>query len=98
MAVVKEVRINVNDEVTDVVLLKGNTRETVKRHVTSLIPILSRKEATSTGNDVLEESSLQENNCKQVPLKVQKDQCEDRTKRKAALVSRERTKEILSTL
>ena len=40
MAIVKEVKSNINNEVTDAILMKGKTRELVKRHVTSLIPIL----------------------------------------------------------
>jgi len=42
--------INMNDlqEVTDVVVLKGNTKEKVSRHVTSLIPVLQVREPTNS--------------------------------------------------
>jgi hypothetical protein len=40
MARVKEVVRNASDEVTGIVVIKGNTRETVRRHVNSVIPLL----------------------------------------------------------
>jgi hypothetical protein len=41
MAVVKSIQKNVNNEVTGVIAFKGKTEETVKRHVSSVIPLLS---------------------------------------------------------
>jgi len=40
-AIVREVVTNCNDEVTGVIAMKGTTRETVKRHVSSIILLLS---------------------------------------------------------
>lgn len=41
MAVIKEVHVNINNEVTHATLRKGRTGELIKRHVTNLIPLLS---------------------------------------------------------
>ena len=46
-----ELTKNINDEVTGATLLKGNG-EKVKRHTTSLIPILSLKEDMSPKKDL----------------------------------------------
>jgi len=43
MAVVKSVEVNVNGEITGAVLKKGKSNEVIKRHVTNLIPLLTRK-------------------------------------------------------
>jgi len=40
-AIVREVVTNVNNEVTCVIAMKGNTRETVRRHVSSVIKLMS---------------------------------------------------------
>jgi len=53
MAIVRSVTTNVLDEVTNVVLFKGSTREIVKRHVTSLIPLLSAGELRTPTNAVV---------------------------------------------
>ncbi|XP_064116245.1 uncharacterized protein LOC135222040 [Macrobrachium nipponense] len=52
MAVVQDVTININGEVTDAILMKGNTMENIKCHVTSLIPILSRKMSSNTEEQI----------------------------------------------
>ena len=45
MAIVTDIITNTNNEVTSIILRKGKTRETVKRHVSSLTPILSAPES-----------------------------------------------------
>ncbi|RXG53621.1 hypothetical protein Avbf_13496 [Armadillidium vulgare] len=47
MGKVEQVQINVNNEVTGATLLKGN-KERIKRHVSSLIPLLKRKTRETT--------------------------------------------------
>ena len=39
MAIVTEIKVNNNGEVTDITARKGTSREYVKRHVTSVIPL-----------------------------------------------------------
>ena len=41
MGVIKDVIINSNDEVTEVTVLKGKTKELVRRHATCIIPLLT---------------------------------------------------------
>ena len=41
MGIVRKVTMNDLDEVTDIIVFKGASRETVRRHVTSIIPLLS---------------------------------------------------------
>ena len=40
MGLVKDTEVNSNDEVTGAIILKGRTKEIVKRHITTLIPLL----------------------------------------------------------
>ena len=47
MGLVKEVFTNVNDEVTGATVIKGKTKEAVKRHISTLIPLLRRDEYSS---------------------------------------------------
>lgn len=51
MAVVKELTVNDSDEVTGVVVMKGRTREFVKRHVSAVIPLLSPCVVETEGTD-----------------------------------------------
>ena len=44
MSIVREVQVNSLGEVTGATIMKGKSREIVKRHVSSLIPLLGRKE------------------------------------------------------
>ena len=50
MGPVKEVFTNVNNEVTGATVIKGKTRETVKRYLSTLIP-LSRRDEYSSSTD-----------------------------------------------
>ena len=47
LAIVEDVILNDLQEVTDVIAKKGRTGEKVKRHVTSVIPLMTSKELTS---------------------------------------------------
>ena len=47
MAIVREVNRNYLGEITDVVLFKGATREIIKRHITTVIPLLSKADVPS---------------------------------------------------
>ena len=81
MGLVKKVEINSNNEVTGAHVLKGKTNEVVKRHISTLIPFLE------SDNDF-------DNN----PI----DEIDDKVsvlpsvRRKAAIVSEQRTRDILS--
>jgi len=52
MGLVKTVTTNINDEVTDATVLKGSTRELVKRHSSTLIPLLSPVDSLSDVTEV----------------------------------------------
>ena len=92
MGIVKSVVINDLDEVTGAAILKGRSREIVKRHVTSLIPLLSSDQPDQSASDQVDQIISRGNfdHTGQVPGR-------STTKRKAALVSAEKTKHILSS-
>ena len=79
MGIVKKVTLNDLDEVTDVVVFKRVSRETVRRHVTSIIPLLS-----PGTNDSEDEAEIRENSS-----------THQRKKRKAAVISETRTRDML---
>ena len=86
LAIVEQTTVNYLDEVTDVVARKGNNREIVKRHVNSIIPLLSVNEphsnaASSTDNPIVED---------------QKQRSSTRPRRAAAIRGVNLTKELLS--
>ena len=60
MAIVREINKNDLGEVTDVVLLKGGTREIVKRHVQCLIPYLDYDDQ-SNDSEIIPNSDLPNN-------------------------------------
>ena len=82
MGRVKEIIRNVNGEVTNALILKGKSGEIVKRHVTSLIPLLSLSEAEENPPPIT-------NNKEYI------DKGTERPKRKAALESEEKTRTML---
>ena len=87
MGIVKEVQTNIKDEVTGAKILKGKTKELVKRHVSSLIPLLSVAETTpQIGSDSLEKVNNQE-----LDLKADSKK---KNVRKAAIASTEKTKQL----
>lgn len=97
MARVKEVKVNVNNEVTDAILIKGKNRELVKRHVTSIIPILSSNEISTDSdqispNSMVQSSEESDNRPGHHTGAIQK---KVRPKRKAAFQSRKKTKQML---
>ena len=95
MAVVKQVTTNINDEVTGAVLQKGN-REIVKRHATSLIPIL-QAEDTSAIVDKPDDTSHVGSGDLQANLRHPIDsKGYSKLKRKAAIESQNKTKLLLS--
>ena len=54
LAIVREINNNDLGEVTDIVVMKGSTREEIKRHVSSIIPLLSF-DADNNQNSVSDE-------------------------------------------
>ena len=83
MGMIKKIEVNSNNEVTGAVVLKGKTRETVQRHVSTLIPLLQAEPVSeflpdnSNINDSIEAGST-------------------RVRRKAAIASEQRTRHLLS--
>ena len=84
MGIVREVIINNLGEITNAVIMKGSTRESVKRHVSTLIPIL---EDTVPIKDETIYDSPDTNLTKLEPKPT----------RKAAVACRERIKNIFSS-
>ena len=84
MATVVDVVHNDLNEVTQVTVRKGNTREIVSRHVTSVIPLFSPEKDTDPINDPME--SMNKDNCSS---KL------SRPARKAALKGRKKTAELI---
>ena len=95
MAIVKQVTTNINNEVTGAILQKGN-KETVKRHATSLIPILQGNCKSPYDNTVDETSSSSSGADQQRSLNNVGVPRSSKRKRKAAIESQSRTKELLS--
>lgn len=52
MGIIKEVAYNDIGEGVSCKVFKGSTRELVQRHISSLIPVISRDDDTSTTNDI----------------------------------------------
>ena len=99
MGIVKDVTKNVNGEVTGASILKGKTKEVVKRHVTTLIPLLSNNELEKESNFVVESELTSEDTRisgstptpgEGVSIKLSK-----KKRRKAALESESLTKRML---
>ena len=86
LGIVEKVTTNQIGEVTDTLILKGSTKERIRRHPTVLIPLLQSKEV----NDNSEKQSL--------PVdKVQESSpSKPKSRRLAALKSRERSRMILN--
>ena len=86
MAIVRETVFNDLQEVTSVLVYKGATKELVKRHVTSIIPLLMHDEyfSKSENSNVISQVDT-------VPVAAN-----TRTKRAAALRSRDLTNQMIS--
>ncbi|XP_066981209.1 uncharacterized protein [Macrobrachium rosenbergii] len=89
MAIVKEITTNVNGEVTGALVFKGKTKELVKRHSSTLIPLLMVNELSEHSKRALKLNVA----CPAADHAVTKNGV--RPKRKAALLSEERTRRIL---
>ena len=58
MGVITKVNKNDNDEVTSAVIRKGGTRESVKRHATTIIPLLSCSQMSDNSQDLLRDRDV----------------------------------------
>ena len=85
MGIVQSIQTNINNEVTGVEVLKGKTREIVKRHASTIIPLLSIEDSLGSGDTGME-----------LDVKAHPPDYKQRPKRKAALQSRQKTKDILN--
>ena len=84
MGIVRQVFTNHLDEVTGALVLKGNSRETVKRHASSLIPLLGREEYLHQNQSDVSEV-----------ITVPVDSSSRKSSRKAAIRCRENTKRLI---
>ena len=102
MAIVTKVFTNSRDEVTDVVAKKGRTREIVKRHVTSVIPLLrpsqneEENNPTEPGKNTGEPGTSEATNSSLNGDQHLDSVSEGRPKRRAAMVSRKKTSAMFS--
>ena len=85
MGIVKKIITNDISEVTGALVFKGGTKELVKRHVTSLIPLLSQQELCN--NDVSEIFEAEDDHAQ---LQV----APSRAKRKTAIEAEKRSKQL----
>ena len=85
MGLVKSIELNSNNEVTGVHLIKGKTKEVVKRHISTLIPILE----VNNDYDCIPDEDIDKGS-------VHKGSVSPSVRRKAAVVSEQRTREILT--
>ena len=81
MGLVKKVEVNSLGEVTEATILKGRSRELIRRHSSVLIPILSAREEVVSDNEANISDSSEATKVKR-----------KNPKRKAAVVSSELTK------
>ena len=84
MGIVRRVECNSLGEVTGAIVHKGKTKEEVKRHVSALIPLLSYQESDSS-NGIKYGTSGNKSD----------DQEQKRERRKAAIDSEIKTKNVL---
>ncbi|XP_068200621.1 uncharacterized protein [Palaemon carinicauda] len=84
MAIVQKLEVNSNGEVTGVTLLNGKTKEIIKRHISTLIPYLEVKDLGE--DDCIPTPDVEQNN----------DTNNLRVRRKAAILSEQRTREYLN--
>ena len=92
MGIIQQIVKNDIGDTTEVVLLKGNTREKVRRHVTSLIPLLSRAECANCREEEPDDriGGQHDNQTKDPSTSVVRS-----TSRKAAINSRSKTKQLI---
>ena len=87
MGIVKQAVTNVNGETTGAVVLKGKTLELTKRHVSSLIPLLTCDENSPNGSgEILAE---------ELPDSSTESSVKPKTTKKTALESTSKTRDIL---
>ena len=86
MGIVKQTIINDIDECTDVIVYKGKTKEYVKRHVSSIIPLLTSNEMDLTPEQISGPNSNQNTS--------NNGQINTRPQRKAAINAKLKIKQI----
>ena len=98
MAIVKEVVLNDLGEVTGAKVLKGRTRETVQRHVSSLVPLLRSADGDLTSSESEPAMPDMEEVLNRFGIRTSPVAVESRSRptRAAALGSRELTRKHLS--
>ena len=89
MARVEKVQLNESGESTGAIVIKGCNREKVKRHASCLIPILQMKECPNISPLIAGEQSAARTAVHEEPPRVKPP------RRKAAMVSKQRTKSML---
>ena len=98
MAIVKEIVLNDLGEVTGAKVLKGRTRETVQRHVSSLVPLLRSADGDLTSSESEPAMPDMEEVLNRFGIRTSPVAVESRSRptRAAALGSRELTRKHLS--
>ncbi|XP_064097667.1 uncharacterized protein LOC135209048 [Macrobrachium nipponense] len=86
MGIVKEIKVNSLGEVTGATVLKGKSREETKRHVSSLIPLLYKREFEAKFSDKVQST------CDGKQSK--EDVVKERPKRQTAIIGKERVKTL----
>ena len=85
MGIIRSVQTNINQEVTGVKVMKGKTRGIIKRHVSTIIPLLS-----------IEENLTSDDSRIKFDVKSHPPETNSTKLRKAAIQSREKTRIILN--
>ena len=89
MGIIKQTIVNDIDECTDMIVYKGKTKEYVKRHVSSLIPLLTSNEMDLT-HDQISGSDTE-------PKLTNNNQIRNRPQRKAGIEAKAKIKQIYAT-
>ena len=95
MAIVTKVCTNDLQEVTAAEVRKGSTREILKRHVSSLIPLLQRYEYCSCADSIPKVQQTPESE-QILPMEVINPEVRSRPRRGAAMQCLSRVREVLN--
>ena len=84
LCIIKQIITNDNNEVTGAIVLKGKTRELVKRHSSTIIPLLELND-NEPSDDITDANEDSGNDSECIPKK---------TARKAAIISQQKTRDL----
>ena len=84
LCIIKQIITNDNNEVTSAIVLKGKTRELVKRHSSTIIPLLVLNDSEPS-DDITDAKEDSDNDLECIPKK---------TARKAAIIWEQKTRDL----